>query len=411
MTNNATQETYLYTARLKRRIQELLHANGQMRFCDLVKQCEGAFPTDVLSALKELGDSSLTGISWSTNSIRPCTEKAASGSLLELLPDPHPADFDWRFHRDSRQLLTELLVSRTSETSKILLLCAPTLLCELRSKKRTAVLVDHNQATANALSATGHLGTIVADIFSSDLPLSPDTFDVCVMDPPWYPEHYRSCLIHAAKALRLNGALLMSLLPPLTRPTAIADRRAILQEALQLGFDIVSLLPSHLVYDIPPFEEATLNALEIHCTPWRRGDLLELRKTLAVSASRTSEMPTEAWQTFVFGRTQVKLRLREGKLTGFSAYLIEGQKTLLSVSRRFPYRSQIDVWNSHNVAYSLSNVEPLRIALVALEKKKPWKEALSDASSGSALTPTQTEQLARVLTDITEVPMTPTETG
>ena len=401
MTNNATQETYLYSARLKRRIQELLHANGQLHFCDLLKQCEGAFPTDVLSALKELGDSSLTGINWSTNSSTPCTKESISGSALELLPDPHPADFDWRFHRDSRHLLTELLVSRTSESSKILLLCAPTLLYELRNKKRNAVLVDHNQATANALSATGHLGTIVADIFSADLPLPQDTFDVCVMDPPWYPEHYRSCLIHAATALRLNGSLLMSLLPPLTRPTAIADRRAILQEALVLGFDVASLLPGQLVYEVPPFEQATLNALEIHCAPWRQGDLLELRKSVAVSASRTSEMPIESWQTFVFGRTQVKLRPREGKLTGFSADPIEGQKTLQSVSRRFPYRSQIDVWNSQNIAYSVSNVKPLRIALAALEKSKSWEEALSDASIASGLNSDETEQLGRVLRDVT----------
>jgi hypothetical protein len=402
MSNSATQEMYLYSSRLKRRIQELLHTHGQMCFCDLVKQCEGAFPSDVLLALKELGDSSLTGASLSTNTFIPDIKEPDPGSILELLPEPHPADFDWRFHGNSRRFLTELLVSRTSETSKILLLCAPTLLCELHNRGRNAALIDHNQATANALSVTGHLSTIVADIFTSDLPLPQDTFDICVMDPPWYPEHYRSCLIHAAKAVRLDGTLLMSLLPPLTRPTAIADRRAILQEALLLGFDIVSLLPSRLLYEVPPFEQATLNALEIHCASWRRGDLLELRKTVAVSPSRTSEMPAEKWQTFVFGRTQVKLRHRKGKLTGFSADPLDGQKTLLSVSRRFPHRDQIDVWNSRNIAYSVSNVEPLRIALAALEKKKPLEEAISDASTASALSPIETEQLARVLKDVTD---------
>lgn len=402
MTHSDTDEMHLYSTRLKRRVQELLHANGQTNFCELVKQCEGAFPSDVLSTLKELGDASLTGASWPSNSVVPDSRERESRSGLELLPDPHPADFDWRFHPVSRQYLSELIVSRTSEFSKILLLCAPTLMGELHNRKRNAVLVDRNQATANALASTGHPNTVVADIFAPDLPLPHDAFDVCVMDPPWYPEHYRNCLIHAAKALRLHGNLFMSLLPPLTRPTAIADRRAILQEALLLGFDIISLRPSHLAYEIPPFEQATLSALAIRCAPWRRGDLLELRKVLSVSASRTSEAPTETWQTFVFGRTQVKLRHREGKFTGFSADPIEGQRTLLSVSRRFPHRDQIDVWNSRNVAYSVSNVEPLRIALGALEAKKSWEQAIADASIATALNQTETEQLGRVLRDVTE---------
>ena len=173
-----------------------------------------------------------------------------------------------------------------------------------------------------------------------------------------------------------------------------------MQEATLLGFDIVSLQPGRLDYEVPRFERATLNALSIHCGPWRRGDLLELRKVFAVSPGRSSEAPTEKWQTFVFGRNQVKLRDREGKLTGFSAHAIDGQHTLLSVSRRFPHRHQIDVWNSDNVAYSVSNLEPLRIALAALEQKKSLDQAIMEASTAVSLNAIETQQLTLVLRDV-----------
>src|SRR5258708_6078478 len=263
MTSREPNELRSYEDRLKRRIQEVLRSNGHIPLCELVSQCEGAFPLDVLSAISQLGDAKLTGASWvgdrTTNAdIKPCISS-------DSLPEPHPADFDWRFVRTTRQYLTNLVVSGTSETSQILLMCAPTLLGELRQQHRNAVLIDHNEATINGLTGAGNLGAVTADIFDSELPLAQETFEVCVIDPPWYPEHYRNCLVHAARALQLNGVAWMSLLPPLTRPTAIADRRAILQEAILFGFDIVSLEAGGLFHEVPPFQNTKFTALSAVC--------------------------------------------------------------------------------------------------------------------------------------------------
>lgn len=55
--------------------------------------------------------------------------------------------------------------------SQVLLLCAPTLLAELERRRRTAILIDHNEATVRALQAAGYLGpsalTFLIPIFQS----------------------------------------------------------------------------------------------------------------------------------------------------------------------------------------------------------------------------------------------------
>ena len=193
----------------------------------------------------------------------------------------------------------------------------------------------------------------------------------------------------------------MSLLPSLTRPTATADRRALVQEAVLLGFDVVSLEPSRLCYETPPFEMETLRALSITCPSWRRGDLLGLKKVCRVSPERTSEIPVERWRSFLVRKIQIKLRYREGKLRGFSAQPIGGSQTLLSVSRRFPLRNLIDVWNSRNVAFSVSNTEPLETALTAVQDRKTIEDAVSCASSKASLNAVETQELMNVVTRLT----------
>jgi hypothetical protein len=399
MTFTEADEVRSYEYRLRRRVEDVLHSNGHLALCELVSRCEGAFPVDVLSALSQLGNAKLTGASWNTGRQANVDEELCSNS--DDLPEPHPADFDWRFAQATRTYLTDLVVSLTSAASPILLLCAPTLLGELRRKDRNPVLIDHNEGAIKSLTAAGYLGAIEADIFDTELPIAQETVDMCVIDPPWYPEHYRTCLAHAARALRPNGIAWVSLLPPLTRPTAVADRRGIIQEAILLGFDIVSLESSRLAYEVPPFENATLKALSIDCGTWRRGDLLGLKKVLTVSPERVSEVPAERWQTFLLGKRQIKLRHREGQLNGFSAVRIAGSQTLLSVSRRFPHRDQIDVWSSRNVAFSVSNIEPLQAALDVLKENKSLQEAVSIAALKTSLNTLETRQLTHVLEELT----------
>lgn len=397
MTIRETDELRNYIDRLKRRIEDVLRSDGQLSLCELISRCEGAFPGDVLNAIGELGDAKLVGV----NSVLNNGPNRVLSPESDILPEPHPADFDWRFSGATREYLTSVVSASVSESSKILLLCVPTLLDALRQKGRQAVLIDHNQATIRSLIGAGHLGAIFGDIFDADLPLEEEQFDVCIIDPPWYPEHYRNSLFHAARALRTGAVAWMSLLPSLTRPTAIADRRAVIQEAVLLGFDVISLERSRLSYETPPFEMATLRALSISCGSWRKGDLLGLKKVCNVSPERTSEIPVEKWRTFLVNRIQIKLRSKEGRFRGFSAQPIAGSETLLSVSRRFPYRHLIDVWNSRNLAFSVSNTEPLEIALDAIENRKTLQDAICQAVSKSSLDAVEAQELTHMLTQLT----------
>src|SRR5580693_4388267 len=128
MTLTEADEVRTYEYRLRRRVEDVLHSNGHLALCELVSRCEGAFPVDVLSAVSQLGNAKLTGASWNTGRQANVDEELCSN--LDDLPEPHPADFDWRFAQATRTYLTDLVVSLTSAASPILLLCAPTLLGE-----------------------------------------------------------------------------------------------------------------------------------------------------------------------------------------------------------------------------------------------------------------------------------------
>jgi len=74
-----------------------------------------------------------------------------------------------------------------------------------------------------------------AELVQHDLmqPVPPrlGTFHAVIADPPWYTEHYKAFLVRAADILHDGGLLLLSVLPWLTRPSAIDDRRDILKYA------------------------------------------------------------------------------------------------------------------------------------------------------------------------------------
>lgn len=394
-----TDESRQYEERLKERVQQVIGMTSDgLDFCELVARCEGAFPIEVLSTLKELERSGLLR----SENIQRLQPRLASPvvdpcSQQETLPEPHPADFDWRFSPSTRADLISLVGAQTSRNGRVLLLCAPTLLLPLQSAAVKPTLIDHNEKTIQALKKSASADAIVADIFESELPLPEHSFEVCVIDPPWYPEHYRSCLVHAIRALQMHGTAFMSLLPPLTRPTAIADRRSIMQEAISLGFDLITTNAGRLRYEVPLFERAALRAHSIDCDAWRRGDLVVFRKVMESTVARTSEKPAERWLTFLVGSIQVKLRQRETKLSGFSAEPIGHPKPLDTVSRRFPRRNEIDAWNSRNIAYAVSNIEPLRKALVSLERGAILDKAVAVVAREENLQDNETQRLRDVL--------------
>jgi hypothetical protein len=191
-----------------------------------------------------------------------------------------------------------------------------------------------------------------------------------IADPPWYLEFYRAFIFQASQLLKEDGVLALSVLPLLTRPSAVRDREEILQMATEAGFHLVSAEAGRLGYQTPAFERATFKTHGISSPNWRRGDLFLFQRIGAprsVGRVRTAASVEGDWDTYQIGRSQIKVRRRaEHETCRFVATPLGRTGSVLeSVSRRLPVRALIDVWSSNNAAYAIQGLHVLRAALLA----------------------------------------------
>jgi len=149
-----------YAESLRRRLRLVL-SRSPARFEHLVQEAEGAYPTDVQQALRDLeseGQVRLTSnAEWTTSedaphqaALRPAVPQTApSAALSSDLPEPHPLDFDWRFTDEAIHMVFEEL--RARRFGNIAVLGAPTVFRCLVDQGIPAHLFDKNAAVLDYL--------------------------------------------------------------------------------------------------------------------------------------------------------------------------------------------------------------------------------------------------------------------
>jgi hypothetical protein len=345
---------------LKTKLRKLL-SSSFVSFRELVLEMEGAYPTDIEDALRSLREDNLAiGTSQSDQETVEMRLETRSDVEAATLPEPHPLDYDWRFAEDTLKFLDGEIAKAKSK--KIAILGAPTIFLRLALREADVTLYDKNVHLVEELQSYGYPTALCCDLFATRFDRS--GFDLVVADPPWYPEHYSSFIRRSSELLTPGGLLLLSVLPRLTRPSATTDRMEILRCAETSGLDLLSIFRSSLTYKSPPFEQASLHAEGIQLEDWRRGDLFVFyRSTRPCGAIKEVYEIDDAseWQSFAVGKTVVRIRCRDIDATEvtFHALSPSGDVHLHSVSRRAPFRSKIDVWNSRNLALSLSRPDYL----------------------------------------------------
>lgn len=382
-----------YERLLQLHLVSLLHG-GPLSFCQLVYHAGGAFPTDVQSALATLvaiGEIIESGGYYSLRSLGK-QPFALAGSLLQesmireeeqtavhasgltqcIFADPHPADYDWRFTWASLAKLSRLLEAPIKHGARIASLGAPSLYLFLARQGTKVTLFDRSHSAISDLRGAGFTEALIEHDLFYPIPDKRLVFDVVMADPPWYPEFYRAFVLRASELLSDQGVMLLSVLPWLTRPSASQDRAEVLSFAGRMGFDLIQAIPRFLSYETPTFEKAALGRRGIDCGDWRKGDIFLLRhsKSRAPVLAEGPTLEEPEWDEFRFGTLKVKLRRRGEKTSQrFAARPIGGDVPILdTVSRRWPFRSAIDLWTSRNAAYSVEGLEPLRAALKMLEE-------------------------------------------
>ncbi len=422
LANNKVEETY--ERHLELHLVNLL-SRKPMFFHEIVCQAHGAYPSDVLRILKNLVltnklelRKNLYCMPGTRNKSSNKEENSDLGKSLtmserqlvlkplnvnSIFGDPHPADYDWRYTSKSRDELTMRLDPFIESKREIALLGAPTLFLSLSKSGVNPTLFDNSISVLTDLRSTGITnGLIHHDIFHPMLEFG-GKYDVVVADPPWYVTFQKASILRSSELLKEQGLLLLSVQPWLTRPTAIKERREIIEFATKAGFDLNESAPGVLPYQCPKFEQIALSMQGIHCGNWRQGDLFVFRKINQAEKSLKVPYPKDepTWDEYRFGLLKVKLRHRarrnasELKIKPVSK---EGPY-LSTVSRRYPLRHRIDLWTSDNIAYSITRPDIVKDALDRLQSGDSPRDIVEDFRS--KLSRSEANTLLRLLTNIT----------
>jgi hypothetical protein len=402
-----TKEEIHYGTNLKAHLQNLL-GQGMRKFEDLVAMSGGAYPTVVKEMVEKLISEGVieSSIRFSETPADPTIEKSDDKETSGSCVDPHPLDYDWRFSKTGREAIVNELDQYLIPRAKIALFGTQTLAAALEQKKVNVTLYNNSRVLVDELKLKQKdLQIVLHDLFN---PISNSLgyFDFVIADPPWYEEDNKAFVLRGAQVLKIDGLLFLSMFPWLTRPRAVAERESILKFAIDAGFDTFKIIPASLKYETPKFERISLKQDGINlANDWRVGDLYILRKVRDSSIDLNTVFihDESVWEDYVLnGNKRVKLKIRADRDDElFSFKHIDSGRILKTVSRRSPLRNGIDLWTSHNEAYSVNGIGVVKDALTLIQNGIPVNTVVSKLRKKHAGGDSEWNKLNEFLMEIT----------
>jgi hypothetical protein len=302
-------------------------------------------------------------------SARPtCREvhRQAPDDLDEILPLPHPLDYEWRFDPRARLMLAQRCEQLAGTYGSIALLGTPTLAPALRGRAGGVLLLDTNACILSALADAGQLSTIqwvATDIATFNPPWQwRHRATVVVCDPPWYPDGFATFLWAAAQLVCPGGTVLISVPDVLTRPSVADELGDLRSLARHLRLAVSAIEPCAVRYRTPFFEYRALRASGVRLVPldWRAGTLWHLSSTGTAPATsfgrRSGPAADDAATEITFDGVRLRILHHRPVLPGTLALwpVVQGD-TLPTVSRRHPARGSVSLWTSGNTVLSCAD--------------------------------------------------------
>lgn len=390
-------------------------AAGAASFDELLVALPGVYPTVVQTALGRLVQ---RGVLHGDTHARPRRRLPKSLPVVpyrrrrQVLPVPHPLDYDWRFTPEAIALLVRESQQLSRGNGSLVLLGVPSVFQALTADEcQPVVLLDANTATTDALQpmttpASGPRQVVARCDLTRD-PLPTIHASVVLLDPPWYEEHLRVFLWAATQLCQIGGHILLSFPPEGTRPGITYDWETMVDWAAELGLELVCRTQGVLGYVTPPFERNALAAAGLVDLPdgWRRGNLVVLRRVRHTDRPRPCIHQAEHWsEVLVDG---VRIRFRTDPSTGYGnpalRSLVNGD-VLDSVSRRWARRGEVQVWTSTNRVFACQATAVLRELVVALaERDDPYRRI--EQYAGRPLTADEHGEVAAAMTQVSKLLM------
>lgn len=313
-----SREQYLHSVR---RVAEKRLAAGT-DLDQVVFECRGAFPTDVLAALGiDLGNQ----IDFEP-AAKPATLSGWRVGESDLIQS------EWYFDERTVQ---ELTAKATDRCGSLFAVGTPTIAV------KAASLVDVTLLDSSPWISEDKLGALSfhrSRVEESRLDVGEEA--VFIIDPPWHLQDYCGWLSTLEASLRPGSRVFLALPQMLSLRSAPVIRQFSIDFFSRRG--VVDVIPDALTYESPPFEQNILGAAGLAPKKWRSGDLLEAQilwdSELAGSTSRDSNAQ---WRGFVIGGRVIRLRDDKAASGGDFDFIGARSASRRSMVLKSPSHSQV----------------------------------------------------------------------
>ncbi|HSS78236.1 MAG TPA: hypothetical protein VLV54_16015, partial [Thermoanaerobaculia bacterium] len=367
-----------YQTMVRARVQEAIDG-GATSFLSILAETDGADPRLVRQILDENGYKDRIPAA----PLPPQSLSWDASAFQEALPASDPALGQWWYTSDTLERLARHVFDLRGGRRPFRILCigSPTMTPLLAGKGSDPADVDLTvvEADADILDMIHDRHPQVRAFAPEEFlaRVSTDRFHLCLLDPPWYREEMQSFFACALAHLEIEGYILTSLPPLLTRPNILDERQEYLQIISEMGSSVVFLSRKFLHYVVPRFEEAAFRDVDgFSGKPWRVADLLVCRKSeerdLQAARAGISLTPPLTKQRFCRQAREFRVFLGPGNGQAPQQTTIVPAKLFSSnVSRRAHDNRYPDVWTSEKVGASVEDMDVARYVLSL------WSEGLS----------------------------------
>ena len=349
-------------------------AQGKTDFLQILQNAEGADPGLVSECLDE---------ATNVGPAPPSIAVVASQELLIRLPSPDPARSQWWFTGETVLQVAERATA-AAHGGRVLCLGTPTIAHELISNCVDALLLDCDPHVVAAVQALTNKSVAVEyDVADTMAPEQEVAFSAAVIDPPWYDDVFRAFLGRALWALAESGELFCTLPPRLTRPGIEGFRRDLISTLVASGYDVVALNVGCLAYVVPRFEEVAFSRIDgFRSIPWRRADLLHIRKLPGAKALDIPNLQSAKVEVFARRAHEFRVFLRGTQSLDSRVVLEALSKYSANVSTRTHGDETPDLWTTEKKGVRLGEAATVREVLrvwqdVGIRSKSEAIEKLS----------------------------------
>lgn len=347
-----------YNSVVRFQLTSVLSKNvNEYEFSTLLKQMQGIFPSELTTFIGEQSEHKIN----LTNSFSDSNSKTTGWHNLSNkanLPEPHPANYEWRYTEQSATDIVKMILEGVNENSKICCLGTPSIALELinQGKGNQTTFLDINEPLKKLIETTfDNTGITCKTYDAQNIPQKNllGVFDIVVINPPWYLDYYQLFISRGIQFLKdKGGKIIMPLFPPLSRHNAINDLVSIKEFIVNSNCTEIKSL-GLVEFEMPEFEKAILKLSDtpIPQTNWRNAELVELNYSQNKRASILGNIKIEKRKWLRYAEDKIAVVANPSSISNSTEnntkYTAE-TKILPTISRKEIEKMEIDVWDSNN---------------------------------------------------------------